>query len=611
MNKLKIQLFKDSFKYSRKRKTTTKSVIIATVAILGSTIIASLIAAMFGYNPFETLKILFSAAFINEPEKFGYMLCVFAMAAFAFSFAFKAGIFNIGISGQMYAAGVTLLIITKALENVMFPPFIGQMFSLLIAMSVGAIVALITGALERYLKVNSVVSAIILNWIILLIGFFVISAWYSNNPSDYSQMTASVNIPSQFTLSGGNIAGWIPAIIIVIIVAITLLILSKYTVFGHKINSTGLSLEGSKYAGYNVNLIKLATFAISGALSGVLAMILYTARTPNIPATILNVIVPVEGFNGIAVGLIANNNPVGIIAVSAIIGLFKTSSSFLPMSPVFNDVIIGLLMLGAALSIIMYKYKPWIYILKNRYTTEINKPYNDYENKLDSIISKYKSIYSVYKNVNLKELRDEEVINNAIQGERSSYNSIDEILQSYLNEIELAKNNYKFAAINEWMLLKLKPQKYINLNKEKSESYYDEKLILFVSKQKSKIAYENELVKKAKKESFIDKWLLKDTDRRNKIITKSIQQNKEWKVHNSQRIEKKYKKQYSINSSCKLLDNQTILSYKSNDQKLDKINYNAIKMINNDISDLNIRQQLFNTLAEYNNEIIKNGGKIC
>ena len=58
--------------------------------------------------------------------------------------------------------------------------------------------------------------------------------------------------------------------------------------FGHKINSTGLSLEGSKYAGYNVNLIKLATFAISGALSGVLAMILYTARTPNIPATIPN-----------------------------------------------------------------------------------------------------------------------------------------------------------------------------------------------------------------------------------------------------------------------------------------------------------------------------------
>ena len=612
MNKLKTQLIKDSFKYSRKRKSTTKSIIIATIAIIGSTIIASLIAAMFGYDPFETLRILFTAAFINEPEKFAYMLSVFALAAFAFSFAFKAGIFNIGISGQMYAAGVTLLIVTNALKDVMFPPFIGQIFSLFIAMSVGAIVALITGAMERYLKVNSVVSAIILNWIILLIGFFVISAWYSNS-LDYSQMTASKDIPAQFTLGAGNIAGWIPAIIIVVIVATILLILSKYTVFGHKINSTGLSLEGSRYAGYNVNVIKLATFAISGALSGVLAVILYTARTPNIPATIINVIVPVEGFNGIAVGLIASNNPIGIIAVSAIIGLFKTSSSFLPMSPVFNDVIIGLLMLGASLTVIMYKYRPWIYILKKRYASEVDKSYNVYENKIDSIISKYKSIYSVYKNVNLKEERlDSEIIDNAFQEERSSYNSIDEILDDYLHEINIAKNKYKEDAINEWMLLKLRPQKYIKLSKEQQESYYDEKLTLYVSKQKSKISFENELIKKGKNDkSFIDKLLLNDIERRNKMITKSVKQNKEWKTNNNKRIEKKYSKQYSINISQKLLTSETILTYKSFDQKLNKINQNAIKMIKKDINDVGVREQLFNTLAEYNNEIIKNGGKAC
>ncbi len=95
MNKLKLRLFTDSFKYARKRKVASKNVIVATCAILGSTIIAVLIAAMFGYDPFETLGTLFSAGFSTEPAKLAYTLCVFALSAFAFSFCFKAGIFNI------------------------------------------------------------------------------------------------------------------------------------------------------------------------------------------------------------------------------------------------------------------------------------------------------------------------------------------------------------------------------------------------------------------------------------------------------------------------------------------------------------------------------------
>ncbi len=127
-------------------------------------------------------------------------------------------------------------------------------------------------------------------------------------------------------------------------------------------------------------------------------MVLYTAYVPNIPATVLNVVVPAEGFNGIAVGLIAGNNPIGIVVVSAIIGLFQTSASYLPMDATFSSVIIGLLMLGAALTVVLHKHKPYIFSLKKKYASEVAGVYNEYENRLDSLISKYKSILSVFVN---------------------------------------------------------------------------------------------------------------------------------------------------------------------------------------------------------------------
>ncbi len=228
MNKFKLRLWKDSFLYSRKRKQASKNILVAALAILGSTIIAVLIATMFGYNPFDTIKDLFSAAFINEPDKFAYTLCVFALSAFAFSFAFKAGIFNIGISGQMYASGVTLLAFSNAIGN-SIPNGLGQIVGLIIAMAMGAAVALLTGVLERYFKVDAVVSAIILNWIILFIGFFVIAQYYPGN-DNLAQMTTSVEIPEHFRLNTTDFPGWASALIIVAILAIVLLVLSKYTV---------------------------------------------------------------------------------------------------------------------------------------------------------------------------------------------------------------------------------------------------------------------------------------------------------------------------------------------------------------------------------------------
>ncbi len=613
MEKFKLRLFGDSFRYARKRKQASKSIIIATLAILGSTILAVLIAAMFGYDPFQTIADLFSAAIVNEPDKFAYTLCVFALSAFAFSFCFKAGIFNIGISGQMYASGVAVLAFSRAIGDSM-PDGLGQILALIIAMLVGSLVALLTGALERYFKVDAVVSAIILNWIILFIGFFIIAQYYPNN-DNLAQMTSSLPIPEHFILNSPNFPGWASSLIIVALIAIILLVLTKYTVFGHKINSTGLSIEGSRYAGYNVAAIKLSTFAISGAISGVLAMVLYTAYVPCVPATILNVVVPVEGFNGIAVGLIAGNNPIGIIAVSAIIGLFQTSASYLPMEATFSSVIIGLVMLGAAITVVFYKYRPYVWYLKKRYGMDIDKAYTDYENKTDSLISKYKSIYSVYMKdqKNLKEAAAKGMNRSDVVLE-CNFKSIAEIEAHYLEDIQAIKNEYKKQSIIEAMTLKLHPAKFIAQSEEKIINEYDTKLTKYVSKQRSKIERNNELIEKSNPnkgmDSFLIQWLKGDNEKKSEKITSSIQQNTSWKNKDIEKKKAKLTKSFNTNNTNLDLNANTITTFEAIDARLNKINKNAIKSINKKIVDATSKNELLEMLANFNNQIYKNGGTL-
>lgn len=398
---LTYQLQKDGFTHGKKRKQSTKTILITIFSILSALIVALLVAAMLGYNPFDLLARLFYVGF-NDPISLFSNIGVFCFAGFAFAFASRAGLFNIGISGQMLAAGTFIVFLTtKWIPMDTIPSGAGQLLILLMGMLVGGLVATMIGAMDVYLRINSVVSSILLNWIIYFLSFFLL-ATFAGGESAGGIITNSLAIPNEFRLWATDGTGGIwPIIILIVVFAIAMFVVFKYTVFGHKIKSVGLSPDAAKYAGYNVNAIRLSSFAISGAIAGVLACILYT--TKSIPVIDLNInvdTVPIEGFNGIAISLIGNNNPFGIFLISFLFGLFQNSIPGIVIPASYINVLLGLLMLGSALSIIAVKYKPWKYIKSCRYDINYYKAYQNFENRYDSLISKYKSI-SHYEKQNI------------------------------------------------------------------------------------------------------------------------------------------------------------------------------------------------------------------
>lgn len=408
---LTYQLQKDGFTHGKKRKQSTKTILITVFSILSALIVALLVATMLGYDPFDLLARLFYVGF-NDPIALFSNIGVFCFAGFAFAFASRAGLFNIGISGQMLAAGTFIVFLTtKWIPMDTIPSGAGQLLILLMGMLVGGLVATMIGAMDVYLRINSVVSSILLNWIIYFLSFFLL-ATFAGEQSDGGVIINSLAIPNEFRLWAADGTGGIwPIIILIVVFAIAMFVVFKYTVFGHKIKSVGLSPDAAKYAGYNVNVIRLSSFAISGAIAGVLACILYT--TKSIPVIDLNInvdTVPIEGFNGIAISLIGNNNPFGIFLVSFLFGLFQNSIPGIVVPATYINVLLGLLMLGSALSIVAVKYKPWKYIKSCRYDINYYKAYQNFENRFDSLISKYKSISHYEKQNIFNQVKDKNKI---------------------------------------------------------------------------------------------------------------------------------------------------------------------------------------------------------
>ncbi len=397
---LLFKLKSDGIVYSRKRKEATRSILASVVSIFVALLVAILVATALGYKPWIIVEKLFSIGF-QDPSYLFYKFGVYALAGFAFYFAWKSGVINIGISGQMLAAGTIVVVLTNVIESNsgVIPNWvgygIGQIFIIVIAMIVSSSIAMLVGLMQNYLKINAVVSSILLNWIIYFISFFVLATYFT----DTEQFANSSTIPDQFRLYDLNGTGAIiPVIVITIFIAIVLFVVFKYTVLGHKIKCVGLSSDASKYAGYNIKKINLLAFAISGAISGILATICYSSTIPAaIPLSIIYDSVPTEGFEGIMISLVGCNNPFGILAVSLLFGLFEASMTGLPTDPSFNDVIVGLVMLGSSLSIIVIKLRPIIRLNQYKYDIDYFSTRTNFDNSIDSLLSKYSSIHNNIK----------------------------------------------------------------------------------------------------------------------------------------------------------------------------------------------------------------------
>lgn len=223
--------------------------------------------------------------------------------------SYKAGLFNLGASGQYSVAVIVISFLGLGLN---WPWWV----VMILAMIVGALWSMISGALKAFFNVNEVISGIMLNWIALYLTNGILTSsttvWDSAHSESYLiDKTSNAFIPSiglDKLFAGNGIVG-LGMILILLVVAI-IFIMFKKTTIGYELKATGLNGDAANYAGINkVKNILIAT-AISGALAGLAASLnLQNGFAP----WKLSSTTPSIGFEGISAAFLGGLHPIGVI----------------------------------------------------------------------------------------------------------------------------------------------------------------------------------------------------------------------------------------------------------------------------------------------------------
>ena len=230
------------------------------------------------------------------------------MCALSVLFAYKVGMFNIGVAGQYVAGACGCLYAALAWKLPWIP-------CLLIGMAAGALLGAASGVLKTSRNVNIVISGIMLNWIVLYLTNLVLGTVKSPT-SPYTMALLGTN-PKALIPSAGlgaffnNEKSVTIAIPIAIVMAILVWVVLNKTKFGYELKATGNNYNAARYAGMKENQNIILTMMIAGALAGMGAGLLFLTGIEDWETTIASV--PAMGFNGIAVAFLGGLSPLGSI----------------------------------------------------------------------------------------------------------------------------------------------------------------------------------------------------------------------------------------------------------------------------------------------------------
>jgi simple sugar transport system permease protein len=223
-------------------------------------------------------------------------------------FSYKVGLFNIGCAGQYVAGACASLYAGLAWGW-------GWLPCMIFAIVAGALLGGITGLLKAYCNVNEVISGIMLNWIALYTSNTLLTN-VKETASPYTLYLDKTNPNAILPTLGldklfNNNANVTIAVPLTIIAAIVIWLILSKTKLGYELKATGNNKNAAKYAGMAQNRNIIMTLAISGALAGLGASLLYQTGYMRWECTQSSV--PAMGFNGIAAAFLGGLHPIGAI----------------------------------------------------------------------------------------------------------------------------------------------------------------------------------------------------------------------------------------------------------------------------------------------------------
>jgi simple sugar transport system permease protein len=244
------------------------------------------------------------------------------LAGLAVGIGFKAGLFNIGASGQFLLGAVTASAVGYELATA--SPFVAIPAAMLAAAMAGAAWGFIPGALKAWTGAHEVVTTIMLNFIAATLVKYLITGPLGV-PGFSFDRTGDVGNAALPVFVGRD--GHLGILIAVAVVPLIWWLLWRSTL-GFEIRTVGANPSAARYAGMHPGRLTILTLSLCGLLAGLAGAGQILGISHFMNASYSTAI----GFDAITVALLGKAHPVGIVLAAILFGIMRAGSGLMQIS---------------------------------------------------------------------------------------------------------------------------------------------------------------------------------------------------------------------------------------------------------------------------------------
>lgn len=284
----------------------------AVLAGVLALLVGSLASLTVGVSPFATLGTIFTGAVSSA-----YALGVTANAAvplillgLSFAFGLRGHVINVGLQGQFLLGAAASVLVATQLNS---PAAVLVPACFAAGALGGALWALVPALMKIWLGTNEIVTTLLMNFIAVYLIAYLLRGPLQDPESPLAQSKAipqSARLP--FLIPDSRMsAGIIVALGCLLLIGLLL----KYTMWGFKVRSVGMSPTVARYAGFRVQAITIQVFLISGAFSGLAGTLVILGDQYRLQEGIID-----YWYIGIVVGLIGGGSALAILIAGVFFG---------------------------------------------------------------------------------------------------------------------------------------------------------------------------------------------------------------------------------------------------------------------------------------------------
>jgi simple sugar transport system permease protein len=241
--------------------------------------------------------------------------------------AFRAGVFNIGVEGSIYVGAFASAWV--GFTFVGLPALIIIPLAFIVGAGVGGAWCYVPGALRARLGVDEIVTTIMLNYVAILL-----TGWLVNYPfrvpglanAMSAKVAPAAQLPRIAPPSQLNVSFFIA-----VACALILAFVFRRMRLGYELRNTGDNPVFARWSGVPVPKVIEKVMFISGMMGGLAG----AGQALGVNYRFIAGFSSGLGFTGIAIALLARNNPFGVLIAGLLFGVLRNGSSTMEL---FTDV---------------------------------------------------------------------------------------------------------------------------------------------------------------------------------------------------------------------------------------------------------------------------------